>query len=121
MRGRITSHDRLLSVSDVKLRCDRGELFRRSTGEDASCLRNVSCSAAKERIEGIRSMVHTKPAMRLLGGVVLSVALSLHHSTAHGQTAAGNGEPPPPTGSPAASSEAERADAATIVVTGKGM
>jgi outer membrane receptor protein involved in Fe transport len=59
-----------------------------------------------------------KPAMRLLGGIVLSVALSLHHSPAHGQTAAGNGESPPPTGSPAASSEAERSDAATIVVTG---
>jgi outer membrane receptor protein involved in Fe transport len=63
-------------------------------------------------------MVHIKPAMRLLGGVVLSVALSLHHNTAHGQTAAGNGESPPPTGSPAAGSGAERSDAATIVVTG---
>jgi len=63
-------------------------------------------------------MVHIKPAMRLFGGVVLSVALSLHHSPAHGQTAAGTGGSPPPTGSPAASSEAERSDAATIVVTG---
>jgi iron complex outermembrane receptor protein len=63
-------------------------------------------------------MVHTKPAMRLLGGVVLSAALSLHHSPAHGQTAAGTGGSTPPTGSPVASSDAERSDAATIVVSG---
>jgi len=63
-------------------------------------------------------MVHIKSAMRLLGGVVLSAAVSLHHSPAHGQAAAGTGGSQPPTGSPAASSEAERSDAATIVVTG---
>ncbi|MFL6603541.1 MAG: TonB-dependent receptor plug domain-containing protein [Steroidobacteraceae bacterium] len=63
-------------------------------------------------------MVNIRSAMRLLGGVVLSAAVSLHHSPAHGQTAAGTGGSPPPNGSPAASSEAERSDAATIVVTG---
>jgi iron complex outermembrane receptor protein len=63
-------------------------------------------------------MVQIKPAMHLLGGVVLSVVLSLHHSPALGQTAAGNGESPPPTGSPAAGSGAERLDEATIVVSG---
>ncbi len=59
-----------------------------------------------------------EPAVRLLSGVVLSIALSLHHNPAHGQTAAGTGNSPPPTGPPAASSGAERSDAATIVVTG---
>src|SRR6266702_104280 len=63
-------------------------------------------------------MVHIKPAMRLFGGVAFSIVLSLHHSPAHGQTAAGTGGSSPPTGSPAASSDAERSDAATIVVTG---
>src|SRR5258705_9027962 len=63
-------------------------------------------------------MVHIKPAMRLFGGVAFSIVLSLHHSPTHAQTAAATCASPPPTGSPAASSDAEPSDAATIVVTG---
>ena len=64
-------------------------------------------------------MVNVNPALRLLGGVALSVALSLHYRPAFGQTAAGGGESPSPSaGSPAASSEAERSDVSTIVVSG---
>jgi iron complex outermembrane recepter protein len=63
-------------------------------------------------------MIQIKPAMRLFGGVAFSVALSLYHSAAHGQSSAGNGEPPPSGSSPAASSEADQHDAATIVVSG---
>jgi hypothetical protein len=36
--------------------------------------------------------VHVKPVIRLPGCVALSVVSSLHHSPAHGQTAAGTGE-----------------------------
>ncbi|HVY79802.1 MAG TPA: TonB-dependent receptor [Steroidobacteraceae bacterium] len=56
-----------------------------------------------------------KPVVRLLGGVALSVALSLHQRPVYGQDAAGTGEAPPPGSQPAASSDA---DATTIVVTG---
>jgi iron complex outermembrane receptor protein len=67
---------------------------------------------------GVLSMVQIKPAMRLLGGFVLSVAALLNHNPAHGQSAAGNGETPSPNGSPDASGGADRSDQATIVVTG---
>jgi iron complex outermembrane recepter protein len=63
-------------------------------------------------------MIHIKPALRLLGGVALFMTLSLFHSTAHGQSTVAGGEPPPAGDSPAASSEDEPHDAATIVVSG---
>ena len=63
-------------------------------------------------------MVYIKSVMRLLGGVALSVALSLDHLPAYAQSAAGAPEPPSSTVLPAGGSEAEKSDAATIVVTG---
>jgi iron complex outermembrane recepter protein len=63
-------------------------------------------------------MVYVKPVMRLLGGVALSVAFSLHHQPAYGQSAAGSGESTTPSGSPAAGGDAEHVDVSTIVVTG---
>src|SRR5882757_2591812 len=67
-------------------------------------------------------MVRIKPVVRLLGSVALSVVLSLHLVPANGQTAAGNGEPPSPSGPPAASGGAgrgdSRADEATVIVSG---
>jgi iron complex outermembrane recepter protein len=63
-------------------------------------------------------MVCVKPVMRLVGGVALSVALSLHHRPAYAQSAVGSGESRSPSDSAAASSAAEQSDASTIVVTG---
>jgi iron complex outermembrane recepter protein len=63
-------------------------------------------------------MVYVKPVMRVLSGVALAVACALHHQSAYGQSAAGSGGSTTPSGSPAASSDAERVDVSTIVVTG---
>jgi len=58
----------------------------------------------------------TKPVIRLLGGIALSAALSLHHRPAFGQSAAVSGESPTPGDTPADSSAADEQQ--EIVVTG---
>ena len=63
-------------------------------------------------------MVYIKPVTRVLSGVALAVACVLHHQTAYGQSAAGSGGSTTPSGSPAASGDAEHLDVSTIIVTG---
>ena len=64
-------------------------------------------------------MVHVKPAMPVVGAVALSMALSLSYRSAYGQNVPGGSEAPATTaGSPTASSETDKSDATTIVVTG---
>jgi iron complex outermembrane recepter protein len=63
-------------------------------------------------------MIYVNPAMRLLSGVALAVALSLYHRPAYGADAGAGGGAPSPGDSPAASSEAGRVELSTIVVTG---
>jgi iron complex outermembrane recepter protein len=63
-------------------------------------------------------MVCIKPVARLLGGVSLSLALSLVHQPVYGQTAGGNTDVPSPADSTAAGSEAKQSDVTTIVVSG---
>ena len=60
-------------------------------------------------------MVYVKPVMRLLSGVALAVALSLHQQPVYGQAATGNGESATPGGSSNANNELAVTE---VVVTG---